>query len=97
MSGTIYAVDGDWYLTGEVTTGATAVPLMASPTWSAKRGITVMADPANTAPVFVGPLGVTVGTGLWLSPGLSITVDICDPSRVYVISAAAQKVRGSGI
>jgi len=57
-------------------------------------GVLVVADDANTDKVYVGPKGVTAGTadatdGIPLSPGESVTIEIDDANKVYVISPTA--------
>jgi len=61
-------------------------------------GVLVVADDANTGIVYVGPKGVTAGTadatdGVRLDAGDSITLEIDNANKVWVIgSATGQKV-----
>lgn len=52
--------------------------------------IILSAPSSNTAPVFIGPSGVTTSTGIALSPGQSRQFYGPDLSRVYAIAAANQ-------
>lgn len=56
------------------------------------KSVSVRASTANTAKCFLGPAGVTTGTGYELSAGESIAVDINSTLPLFVIGTAADKV-----
>lgn len=51
--------------------------------------LTVKADQGNTITVYIGPSGVTIGTGFALAPGQVVTVSAASPGQVYVIASVA--------
>ncbi len=78
---------------GQKSSGSIAQPLLAaSPTTAGHQKLWIRAAVANTAPVFVGGPGVTTANGYVLEPGGQFDVPVADPSKVYVVSAAAQTV-----
>lgn len=75
-----------------VTVGTSAV---AVGTGTAKAGVLVQSQRANTVNVYVGASDVVVGAGLELAPGDSGYLEVSDVSTIYAIaSAAGQKVAG---
>lgn len=77
--------------------GTTAVQLLAT-LGSAANGVLIKSANANTALIYVGSSAVTAdsadGTsGFELAAGEAITLEIDDPSKLYVIAASGtQKV-----
>jgi hypothetical protein len=67
------------------------------------RGLVIKADPDNTAPVYVGREGLSAGEveelcGYPLFPGDTVTIEIEDASKIYVVAASGtQKVYWLGI
>lgn len=78
---------------GQVATTATATAL---PAFAYTNGIVITASASNTAEVFVGPAGVTVGTGYPLQPGQSIAYGVTNGSAIYLVSAALQTAAYTG-
>lgn len=77
-------------VSGQVSSGATATQLAAHALTS---GLVVLSCPtANTAPVYVGPTGVTTTTGLPINPGQAVPFIVSNTNALFVISAAAQTV-----
>jgi hypothetical protein len=76
---------------GQGASSATAAPLIA-PNFSntAYKGVTVRAMADNSESIYVGPSGVTPGTGYVLKAGESIDILVDDPAKVYVVSSTAQ-------
>jgi len=73
---------------GTVTVGTTAVALPAHPVPIGLE-VVVVADKLNTAPIYIGPEGVTTATGIRLDPGAMSTMRVADSSAVYAISSAS--------
>ena len=75
---------------GVVTVGTVAAGL---PSYSVPIGmeVVVVADKQNTAPVYVGPEGVTVESGVRLDPGAMSTMKVSDSSALYAISSLADQ------
>jgi len=82
---------------GETATRLTAIDYPEC-SFVANIGILIKADPTNTHPIYVGSSVVTPGTtaetdGIQLIPGESLSIEIEEPSNLYVISAGTdQKV-----
>lgn len=77
-----------------VATGTAAV-LVAASTSNQRRspeGVVVKALAANTAIVYVGGSGITVGTGYELSAGNSVNIPAADPALIYGITTGTNKV-----
>jgi len=75
----------------QTTVGTSAVAIGSSQ--AIKAGVTVTADPDNTNDIWVGPTGVTTGTGKRLRPGQSVFVQVANIATVFAISdAAAQAI-----
>ncbi len=79
--------------------GTTATQIVAAtPAIGARQGVIVQSLSANTAKVYVGPLGVDATTGIELSPGDSVSIPVFDPSTIFATGAAAsQKLHVSWI
>ena len=73
----------------QVTLGATGTALGSQPLLN---GVTLTALSTNTSSVFVGPSGVTSGTGLELKPGVSVTLSVSNLDLVYAVGTAGEKV-----
>jgi len=56
------------------------------------RAVSLEALAANTVPVYIGPSGVTVGTGRQLVPGATIDIAIADLNLLYAVAAIAGQV-----
>lgn len=70
-----------------------AAPLAKLDT-GAKAGISLMADEANTATVYVGGPTCTVAGGFPIPVGGAMTFPVRDPYQIYAISGTAgQKLR----
>lgn len=82
---------------GHKVVGTSAVQVTDSPTRFVK-GVVVLADSANSAPVYVGSYLVTADTtetsgGFPLEAGKSVSLQVEDLSKLYAVSTAAdQKV-----
>lgn len=82
---------------GHKEVGTNAVQVTSSPTRFVK-GVVVLADSANSAPVYVGSYLVTADSaetsgGFPLEAGKSVSLQIEDLSKLYAVStAAAQKL-----
>lgn len=76
--------------TATVTTAGIPVPLPAHPD---VYGLTVRARLGNAGIVYVGGPAVTAGTGFELAPGEAISVDVADPSVMFIDAA----VSGDGV
>ncbi len=80
--------------TGQATVSGTAAPLVAAPTGAAQgtgrcsSGLVVYALVANTVTVYVGNSTVTTSTGYALEPGKAVSLDVDDPSKIYVVCAS---------
>jgi hypothetical protein len=67
------------------------------------RGLVIKADPDNTAKVYIGREELNAGetdelSGYPLDPGDTITIEIEDASKIYVVAASGtQKVYWLGI
>jgi len=70
---------------GQVTVGTTAVQLTSTST-PLNFGIVVKADPNNSGNVYVGDSSVSTSNGYLLTPGESISFEIDDVSKVYVVA-----------
>lgn len=82
------------FITGQKATSATPAQLVADqPAYK----IRVKAASTNTAPVFVGPAGVAVGTGLELGAGEFIDLELANVNLIYAVSAVAQSVSWSAV
>jgi len=75
---------------GAVTVGTTAVALPSHPVPLGLE-VVVLADVTNSAPVYIGPQGVTVSTGIRVDPGGITTMRVADSSAIYAISPAANQ------
>jgi hypothetical protein len=53
-----------------------------------KSGVTIKALAANTIPIYVGPVGVAVGTGYELSPGEAVFLEVNNTNLVGVVALA---------
>lgn len=73
---------------GWVTVAATAQPLSTSTTI---KSVTIENVSTNNV-VYVGNSSVTVANGYALRPGLSVSLDINDLNKVYVIGTAGNIV-----
>jgi hypothetical protein len=77
---------------GQTTVGTSQVQL-TSTSYKAVFGVVLKADNDNTGSVYVGLTGLGATTGFRLKAGEGITIEVDDPSKIYVIaSAAAQTV-----
>ncbi len=83
----MYKQTAEKFYTGQGTSGSTAAPLLASG-YSIKvhKSVIVRATADNSVSIYVGPSGVTTGTGYILKAGESVTILIDDPSKVFVVS-----------
>jgi hypothetical protein len=52
-----------------------------------KSGVTIKALAANTIPIYVGPVGVTVGSGYELSPGEAVFLEVDNTNIVAVVAS----------
>ncbi len=82
--------------TAQITLSTSPQPL-ASISDKAYSDITITAFTSNAANAFWGAAGVTISTGDLLPPGAAVAVGVADPSTVYVVGTAADKVSWSGI
>ena len=74
------------FKTGQLTVGETAVQLATSPT-RLYRGVTIVADESNSGTVVVGNSNhVTTSTGFPLLAGESVTVNVDDAAKVWLIA-----------
>ncbi len=84
--------------TGQATVTTGAAPLVAAATGAAQggnrcsSGLVLYARAANSVSVFVGALGVTTSTGYELEAGKAVSLDIDDPSKIYVVCASSAPV-----
>lgn len=80
-----------------ITDGSPCAPSRAASAASEKAasvGVIVQAPAANTIPVYVGPAGVTTGTGLELVPGAAILLPVASQNLLYCVAASSgQKLR----
>jgi len=76
-------------LSGQFTLVLAASPLVAVAT--PIKSVTIESVSTN-AVVWVGPVGVTALTGYGLRPGASVSMDIDDLNKVYVIGTIANIV-----
>ena len=58
------------------------------PSITTKSGVTIKALAANTIPIYVGPVGVAVGTGYELSPGEAVFLEVDNTNLVAVVALA---------
>jgi len=68
-----------------VGTSASALP---SPSLSKVHIVIIKADDDNTDPVYVGKSGVTTSNGFRLNAGQGVSLEVSDPTTVYLISSA---------
>ncbi len=73
---------------GQVTMTGSAVALT---TTSSVSSVIVQALSTNGASIWVGPSGVTTGTGFELQPGQATSIAIADLTSVYVIGTSGDK------
>ena len=59
-------------------------------------GIVIKADEDNSADVYVGKSGVTIGDGMRLAPGESLPISVSSLAGLYVIGSTADKVHYIG-
>jgi len=52
-----------------------------------KSGVTIKALAANTIPIYVGPVGITVGSGYELSPGEAVFLEVDNTNIVAVVAS----------
>lgn len=76
-------------LSGQVTVAAAAAPLVAVATTI--KSVTIE-NLSTNAVVYVGPVAVTALTGYGLRPGATVSMDIDDLNKVYVIGTAGNIV-----
>lgn len=58
------------------------------------KTVVIQSNPTNTGKIFVGDADVTASTGLIITAGTSMTLDVTDTSALYLISdTASQDVR----
>ena len=76
-------------LSGQVTVGAVAAPLVAVAT--TVKSVTIE-NVSTNAVVWVGPAGVTALTGYGLRPGATVSMDIDDLNKVYVLGTVGNIV-----
>jgi len=80
---------------GSIGTASTSITATSTPLYN---GVTIKAANANTGTVYVGNIDVTAGTatstdGFELGAGESMTIEVNDLNKIYLIgSAAGQKV-----
>jgi hypothetical protein len=79
----VQPIGNNTVLSGQQAVTATAVNLGAN----AIRGVLVICDILNTIPVYVGPAGITTGTGGKCSPGATLSIPASNTSLVYVIAS----------
>lgn len=75
----------------------TTAEALTSTSFAAKKGVTVVADVANSGIVYVGNFGVTAGTtaatdGFPLGAGESLTIEVNNPNLIYVIASVNNQV-----
>lgn len=75
-----------------ITVGTTAVALPASPL-SGRRTLLVQSDVSNNTYVYVGGSGVTTSTGIMLTSGQTIALDVAGAAVYAIAGAASQTVR----
>lgn len=86
-------------ISGQVSVSGTAAPLSSTPLTVA--AFTIKAPLANSATIYIGPAGVTTGTGYGLDPGDTfeyerssqngqVTYQI-GPNDVYVVGSGGDK------
>lgn len=52
-------------------------------------GVLIKAMSTNSVSVFVGGSDVTTSTGIELAAGASVTIEVDDPSKIYIICASS--------
>jgi len=73
---------------GQTTVGTSAVQLTTE-SIECKKGVLIKADDDNTGNIYVGNSdSVTSSTGFKLKAGQGVTVEINDPSKIYLIADA---------
>lgn len=71
-----------------------ASPAVAFASSVAKKSVLVVADPANTVPIYVGGSGVDNTTGAPLNANDSVRLEVANANLIYVYCASAsQKAR----
>ena len=75
----------------------TAAEALTSTSFTATKGVTVVADRDNTGIVYVGNSDVTAGTtaatdGFPLGSGESVTLEVNNPNLLYVIGSANNQI-----
>ena len=83
------------------TVTTTPGPIVAVPSGTSTvqmvHGVTVQADKANTATLFVGDASVTTLTGIELAAGDIYSAPVGHPSKIYaVVVTGTQKLRIQG-
>ncbi len=84
--------------TGQATVSGTAAPLVAAATGVGQgtgrcsSGLVLYARASNSVSVFVGNSAVTTSTGYELEAGKAISLDVDDPSKIYVVCASTSPV-----
>jgi len=88
-----YALRGGHVKTGQFTvpTGTSTViaTVPSNGQGAYGGGVSIRALSTNTASIYVGGSGVTVGNGFFLGAGDSLYLAVDDPSRIYAISGTA--------
>jgi hypothetical protein len=78
---------------GQISVGTTPVLLTVADTDSVYgSAIAVRVPSAATAPIFLGPAGVTTTSGFELAVGASATVTLGGGESLYAVAASAQTV-----
>lgn len=64
----------------------------SSPTIPAKQGVQIQAPSTNTASIWVGADNTVTNTnGIEIQPGMSETIGITDPSKLWVYAVASSQ------
>ena len=77
--------------TKQYTVTSSAAQAWGASSQATASGLTVLADSANTATVYVGPSGVSATTGIPLAAGSAFTFSIDDANKIYAICATASQ------
>lgn len=83
----IVTLEGSSLASGQVTVATGSAVALAST--ADVKYVHLFAPPENNEPVYIGPSGVTVGTGYALHPGATLTVWIDDIAKIFQIAANA--------
>jgi hypothetical protein len=88
-----YPIGASGFLTQSTTLALAALAVTAASPRSTRQSVTLSAPSTNTAVVWIGGAGVTVGAGLALSPGQSITIPLAAAAgQLYGISGTTGQV-----